>query len=223
MIYNKTLHPDDYEKLTLARYLEFVNTFLGKRGSRFRFEHEHRKWEYALGLHLAVEHGCKSILDVGGGSSIFAPAATILGFNVTQVDPRRDRGWVAQQSKAIGRRINYTQEDFFKYKPVTQFDCVACISVIEHVPEHKKFFEKLLTCVTPGGVLYLTTDYHESGGRIVRGHLRTANTRLLLQYADIAIATGFTRYVSDLGWDYLDGGTYVNGYNFAAMALRNRG
>lgn len=219
MIYNKTLHPDDYKKLSLARYIEFVKSFLQDRGCKFRFEHEHRMWEYALGLHLAVARGGKTLLDVGGGSSIFAPAATMLGFAVTQVDPRRNRGWVAQQSKAIGRKIHYVQEDFLNYTS-TPFDVVTCVSVIEHVPEHEKFFRKLLDCVAPKGVLYLTTDYHESGERLVKGHLRTYNQSSLREYKRIASA--LFDECGDFS-TYVNGGDYVNGYNFASLALSRIG
>lgn len=45
--------------------------------------------------------------------------------------------------------------------PDEAFDLAVCVSVIEHGVDHEKFISELNRVLTPGGLLFITTDYWE--------------------------------------------------------------
>ena len=92
---------------------------------------------------------------------------------------------------------------------------MSCASVLEHVENDERFFQKLLRHVRPGGVLVLTVDFHPSGAALSAEHRRTYTAAALKQL--VQLAEGFTP-LGEL--DYRDHGAHVNGYNFASLALQ---
>ena len=85
------------------------------------------------------------------------------------------------------------------------------------MPEHDKFFQKLLSYVKPGGILVLTTDFYPTGEQFSQHHLRTYSEDDLLAYAESA--DGFN-FFGD-GYDYTFWGNYVYQYTFASLVLKN--
>lgn len=219
--YSKSLDPTDYENFTEHQH---INNMLGVLGStQTRFEHPHRRWEYGMALNALRKNGAKDILDVGGGASVFAPAAAWhdIEMNVLQVDPGDFGSWVNSQRRILQAsnapgQIDYIQEDFLTYKSKQKYDAVTCLSVIEHVPDDRKFFKKLLTFVKKGGLLFLTTDFHMSGEAQLDGHLRTYGPAELEKLVEEA--EGFEVYGGKPAW--VDHGSHVNTYNFASLCLK---
>ena len=217
--YSKVLHPKDYLWIGETAHIKDVAARLN--GVPFRVEHEHRAWEYGLVLRAIKNSGAHSVLDVGGGGSLFAPAAAFAGCDVTQVDPAPCKSWVEQQRSRWNLKLSYHEADFFAFQSLEKFDAVTCISVIEHVAEDRRFFEKLLSFVGPGGVLALTTDFHPSGEKQVDGHLRTYNSEKLLELFEFAKTKGFSAFGPKPV--YRASGEHVNNYNFASLILRRQG
>lgn len=227
MIYSKTLDPQDYQNFNNSSYIENILNLL--EGIAHRYEHPHRAWEYGLSLYTIqnfFEQEEISLLDVGGGGSVFDPVAASYGMHVTVVDPGDCSGWVAGQNQRLIESnpaiqpINYIQEDFMTWQSDDKFDVVTCLSVIEHVSNDFDFISKMASFVKKDGLLIITTDYHESGMPQCDGHIITYNEDSLkyiakkLDNLDYLVDSNESKVTN-----YVDGGDYVNGYNFASLIL----
>lgn len=215
MKYSKTLDVLDYDQMTEPVHVDNIASALGS--VVFRYEHAHRRWEYSLVLKALRENKTITVLDVGGGGSLFAPAATMLGMEVVQVDPGPYGAWALEQSYKLGHPLPYIEKDFFDFHTRRKFDAVVSISTIEHVGEDRRFFEKLMSYVKPGGVLALTTDFHPSGELRCAGHARTYNGESLVKFRNISRGQRFD-WLGD-GYDYTYRGEDVNNYTFASLIL----
>jgi len=210
---NTALHPthkwlwDDY--ITEMRHL--------LRHTPYRWEHEMRAWEYGFAL-TAIADRARDIIDVGGGGSLFAPAAAKLGIDVVVIDPQPVWEMIEQQGDAIGKRIHFAQSNFEKTHVAGGADAVVCLSVIEHVPDHITFFRHLLNHVRRGGTLALTTDFHPSGRPMCPHHLRTYNEQTMREFINLA-ATHKPPFTPLGDIDYTYHGDFVNNYSFASLAL----
>lgn len=193
-------------------------------GVASRFEHPQRRWEYGIALYAIRQNGGKQVLDVGGGGSVFAPAAEWpdVGLEVTQVDPGDCSRWLQDQRARLGNftdhvHLSYVQKDFFEYEGDKLYDAVTCLSVIEHVGKHNAFVKRLAEFVKPGGLLVITTDFHPSGKAKVDGHIRTYNKRSMSGMATALKKLGFEFFGSRPDWSY--NGDNVNNYSFASLVM----
>ena len=216
MIYSKAFEVQDYENFDEHSYFTYLYNSWGNKVP-FRYEHEHRKWEYGIALKVIQERDVKTILDVGGGSSLFSPGLANLDYDVTQVNLDEDDKTIKKQSKFVGKDIKYIQTDFLTYKGRKKYDVVVCNSVLEHVPDDVEFFKKLLNYVKIGGVLVLTVDYNSSGKQFSGSHLRTYNRKALVELINIAHRDGFSPYKNK--YEYLDISNVVYDYTFASLIL----
>jgi cyclopropane-fatty-acyl-phospholipid synthase len=46
-------------------------------------------------------------------------------------------------------------QDFLDYEPREPFDAIVTYGVIEHIPEYRRFFERVWQCLKPGGRIYV--------------------------------------------------------------------
>ncbi len=208
MIFNKSLHPDDYDDINIESFTHIYN--YTRERVPASIQHPHRKWEYCLAF-AAFRNVMmpKSLLEVGSGGSLFAPMADYLSYNVTVVDPEDSVRLTEKQ----GANIEIFQEDFFDFQ-MRIYDAVACLSVIEHVENDIEFFQKLLKHTRK--VLFLTTDFSMEGKQFVPYHLRTYSPSDLQNLADIANLMGFV-LLDEPEW--IDNGPRVFDYNFASLCL----
>jgi len=216
--FSKTLSTLDYEKFDEFIHISNIHDLLNKSKIPMRFEHPHRKWEYGMALKALRNNNTKTVLDIGGGGSVFAPACSWIDMEVTQVDPGNVGTWIEKQSKAINKPLNFIQKDFFEYNENKQFDAVTCLSVIEHVPHDREFFSKLLSYVKVGGLLVLTTDFHPTGKAQVSGHLRTYNEQSMQDFINQAKGLNFSMYEGEA--DYSDFKVEVNSYTFCSLVMK---
>lgn len=214
MTYCKTIELEDYRVFGETQHVVNIKNMLGTFGGRE--EHPHRSWEYGLVLHALREHGCKNILDVGGGSSLFGPTAAWIDMRVIVVDPCDYAEWTHAQAMRIGGKLlHYVQQDFMQFDNPEKFDAVTCISVLEHVDDDLAFFKKLAAHVKPGGLLAITVDFWPDGAQKSGGHIRTYNADRLRMLAESV--EGFTP-LGKLDYEHVD--SYVYGYTFASLVLR---
>lgn len=222
-MYSKTLQLSDYVhmKRETQHIYNVVDVF---RGCSSRFEHKHRLWEYGMALKAIARENTRTLLDVGGGGSIFAPATAWIGKKVLQVDPGELMAWIAQQNTVLQKHgfsnlLAFSQLDFLSFDTKRRWDIVTCISVLEHVPNDIEFFKRLLRYVTPGGTLFLTVDFYPGDGQpIVSGHLRTYNAEMLQHLIDIASDNEFVVVGDNPDYKHYD--LVVNGCSFASIVLQ---
>jgi len=219
MTYCKTLNPVDYEIIHETQHADSIKGIVGTYGGRV--EHPRRAWEYGIVLHALREHGCKRILDVGGGGSVFDPAAAWVGIEVTAVDPEPYEAWVEQQNRIVAAHnpgspaIRYERADFMRYQSDGEFDAVTCISVLEHVSDDFEFYRKLTKHVRIGGLLAITVDFWPDAQRKSPDHLRTYNEDRLS-----ALAQSMRGFETLGALDYSHLGQYVYSYTFASLVTR---
>jgi 2-polyprenyl-3-methyl-5-hydroxy-6-metoxy-1,4-benzoquinol methylase len=221
MIYNKTLDVKDYEDIKSEEahinHMKYIFS-----NTQYSFEHKHRMWEYGMILKALRENATKTLLDVGGGASLFAPACAYDRIDVVQLD-KKDRGsWITKQNERLpkAREIEYIKADFLNFSPpqnwAYEFDAVTAISVLEHVEPDLVFFRKLLRFVRPGGLVAVTCDFHPSSKPLVKEHLRTYREADLVPF--FTSDGDFTIFREDI--DYTWRGPDVNSYTFASIILR---
>lgn len=218
--YSKCLAESDYGLTNDFEHLDAVRRLLELSGITHRYEHPHRRWEYGLTLAALRSIDARTILDVGGGGSLFAPAAAWINAAVTVVDPGDCKAWVKAQSDRINKPLRYIQAEFTPDAVDGQFDCVTCLSVIEHVEHHEGFLSDLAGKVAPGGLLVLTTDFHPSGDVQCGGHLRTYNAASMERMRADLQARGFLDYGLPPDWSGYT--PEVNGYTFASLVMRHQ-
>ena len=226
MIYSKTLNTDDYGPLkSVIDHIISVRDTLNSGGAFARFEHQHRAWEYGLITHALIHNNISTVLDVGGGGSVFAPAYTSYPITidsgariVTQVDPGIEVHWIQKQSEIIGHSLEYIPVDFLNFDSSNTYDAVISLSTIEHVSEDTKFFTKLLDFANIGGLVAITFDYYPTGEQRCGGHIRTYSEATLVELIDIGKDKGFELLENQM--DYTYHGDDVNNYTFGSLVLK---
>ncbi len=100
-----------------------------------------------------------SILDIGCGGGLISEPLARLGATVTGIDPAEENIAAARQhAEPQGLDIAYRAclaEDLVAEGAT--FDAVACLEVVEHVPDPQAFIATCSQLVRPGGLLILST------------------------------------------------------------------
>lgn len=100
-----------------------------------------------------------SILDVGCGGGLVCEPLARLGATVTGLDPAPEnieaaRRHAAGQDLAIDYRVGRIEDLVAEGR---SFDAVACLEVVEHVPDVGAFLKTCAALVRPGGLMLLST------------------------------------------------------------------
>ena len=102
----------------------------------------------------------KDVLDVGCGGGILSESMALKGANVTGVDLGKELLDVADlHSLDSGVSVNYQHisvEDLASQNS-SQFDCVTCMEMLEHVPDPISIIDACSTLVKPNGYVFLST------------------------------------------------------------------
>ena len=103
--------------------------------------------------------GQLSILDVGCGGGLVCEPLARLGATVTGLDPAPEnieaaRRHAAGQGLAIDYRAGRIEDLVAEGR---SFDAVACLEVVEHVPDVGAFLKTCAALVRPGGLMLLST------------------------------------------------------------------
>lgn len=214
---SKTLQVSDYPNL--YPYSEKIKQYKATLGSITRFEHEHRLWEYATVVKAISEakKPIKTILVVGEGGTVVLPYLTLLRYEVLGIDPDYNLEGMKQLEEIAKLPIKYEKKDFFDL-PLKKYDAVICTSVLEHVQNHQKFFNKLLDF--SDNLVCISVDFLPSGeAPLYPNHLRTYNATTMESLISKAEKKGF--YPVD-GYDYSVFEPNVNGCTFASLILEKK-
>jgi len=205
---SRVLHPDDYGLFEEHLAIEKVMSKL----TDYRYEHEHRKWEYGLALKAVLSTESRTVLDVGGAGAILSPLLFEYGFDITQLDPEFGEESVKSQNKILGADIKFISGDFSTVT-LDNFDSVVSISTIEHVQDDVTFFKELLNHANKS--VFITMDFFPTCETFSKYHLRTYNKDRIIEFCRIAEDIGFTSNISN--YDYR--GNFVYDYTFASLFL----
>jgi SAM-dependent methyltransferase len=97
------------------------------------------------------------VLDVGSGTTAWPHIMANCGIAVTAID--KIQGY--WENSFFNRHYYVINDDITKPNITKQFDLITCISVLEHIPDHKKAISEMIKLLKPGGHLVLTFPYNE--------------------------------------------------------------
>jgi len=96
------------------------------------------------------------LLDIGGGWGPVPQFCGERGVRVTSVTLAKDSH--AYISRLIQERklpCEVVRSDYLEYRPAEPFDAIVIYGVIEHIPQYKRFVEKIYRDLKPGGLMFL--------------------------------------------------------------------
>jgi 2-polyprenyl-3-methyl-5-hydroxy-6-metoxy-1,4-benzoquinol methylase len=99
----------------------------------------------------------KTVLDVGTGATALPHLIRNCGFLVTAIDNIRDY-W---PFGLINRHYYVINDDITKTHLKDTFDFITCVSVLEHIRDHRGAIRSMFKLLKPGGHLVLTFPYNE--------------------------------------------------------------
>ena len=102
----------------------------------------------------------KEILDLGCGGGLLCEAMAFAGANVTGIDANESAiGAAVDHSRQNSLRIGYYTgtAEAFAADHRRAFDAVACMELLEHVPDVQSLITSCATMLRPGGQLFLST------------------------------------------------------------------
>lgn len=97
----------------------------------------------------------KTVLDVGTGKTALPYMMRNCGSLVTAVDNIKDY-W---EYGMVNRHYHVINDDIKNTKLNTKFDVITCISVLEHIDDHRAAMRSMSNLLNPGGHLILTCPY----------------------------------------------------------------
>ena len=116
-----------------------------------------RPIEFAFLFRHLVKVWPKTILDVGTGKTALPHLMRNCGFLVTATDNIKDY-W---SSGMVNRHYHVINDDIRRTALPEKYDVITCISVLEHIQEHREAMKSMYSLLNPGGILILTCPYHE--------------------------------------------------------------
>jgi len=116
-----------------------------------------RPIEFAFLFRKIVEYWPKKVLDVGTGTTALPHMMRNCGLIVTATDNIKDY-W---PTGMVNRHYHVINDDIKKTQLTETFDLITCISVLEHIQDHREAMKSMYRLLNPGGHLILTCPYND--------------------------------------------------------------
>ncbi len=100
------------------------------------------------------------LLDVGGGTGLYAQAFAKSGYNVTLIDI--DSKSCAYVQQKYGNILKVIEGDALKNNFQEKYDIIFCNQIIEHYPNVNEFLSKMKNTLSENGLLILTTPNQDT-------------------------------------------------------------
>ena len=169
MSIKETTRPGNVDQVELDRFAKLADEWWNPNG---KFKPLHKLGPARLGFirdavsaHFALPatglrpFKALTMLDIGCGGGLISEPLSRLGASVTGIEPAEANiGAARQHALESGLEINYraaTVQDLEANREL--FDVVACLEVVEHVPDPGTFIKSCAAVVKPGGLLVLST------------------------------------------------------------------
>jgi len=114
-----------------------------------------RSIEFAFLFKKISEIYPKTVLDVGTGMTALPHMLRNSGLLVTAIDNIEDY-W---PKGMVNRHFHVVNDDIKNTKLTKTFDIITCISVLEHIQDHRAAMKSMYKLLNPGGTLILTCPY----------------------------------------------------------------
>lgn len=102
----------------------------------------------------------KKVVDIGCGGGILAESMATRGADVTGIDLSEKPIAVAKlHLLESGEKVDYRliSAEQLAIEQATQFDCVTCMEMLEHVPDPQSTINACAALVKPGGWVFFST------------------------------------------------------------------
>jgi cyclopropane-fatty-acyl-phospholipid synthase len=151
--FHYSLGDDFYLTFIDQRYRFYSHgTFLtDDEGLEQASEHKLERMYEALQLRPGMR-----LLDIGAGWGGVAEYCGRRGVHVTELTIARDSYDFVRtliDNAKIPAEVLF--EDFLVHEPAQPYDAVVIYGVIEHIPDYRRFCERVWVCLRPGGRLYV--------------------------------------------------------------------
>lgn len=120
-------------------------------------EMNERPIEYGFALKWLSQICPTYVLDVGSGTSAWPHVLATCGYSVTAIDQIKNY-W---KDNLFNRHYHILHDDITNPKIDKKFDFITCISVLEHIPDHKDALRGMFKLLNKDGCLLITVPYNE--------------------------------------------------------------
>lgn len=113
--------------------------------------------EYSTALNWIAEQYPESLLDIGPGEGVWPRLLHAEGIDVVALDEISGY-W---KGRYLNRHFKVTPGDITHWEPPRQFACITCLSVLEHIVDHRAAMRNMVGALADDADLILTFPYNE--------------------------------------------------------------
>ena len=116
-----------------------------------------RATEYSFSFKHLQKLCSGKLLDIGPGKSSWPHILSTCGFDVKAID-KQDGYW----NSYFNRHYRIVNDDITNPKTMEKFQFATCLSVLEHIPDHRAAMNNMHDLLEKDGFLILTFPYNET-------------------------------------------------------------
>lgn len=183
----------------IAQYVEirWWQNYLKKKSPEKYLEWKTNYWRDFLERAGVELTSGEQALDAGCGP---AGVFTVLnGLKVDAIDPLLDlyEKKLDHFKKAKYPNVSFTCVSLEDFKPETSYDIIFCLNAINHVDDLGESFDKLVSCLKPGGQLIVSIDAHNFQSykrlfRLIPFDILHPHQYDLAEYRDMLVSRGLS-------------------------------